>query len=76
MFNTDFDPYHEWLGIPPEDQPANHYRLLGLELFEADWHVIESTSLKQIAHIRNGGEPGAVTVTAERAVGCPGNATQ
>ena len=24
-----FDPYHIWLGIPPEEQPPNHYRLLG-----------------------------------------------
>ena len=23
------DPYHKWLGIPPHEQPANHYRLLG-----------------------------------------------
>ena len=25
-----FDPYHKWLGIPPEDQPPHHYRLLGV----------------------------------------------
>ena len=31
-----FDPYHRWLGIPPKDQPANHYRMLGIELFEGD----------------------------------------
>ena len=30
-----FDAYHEWLGIPPKDQPPNHYRLLGIELFES-----------------------------------------
>jgi formylglycine-generating enzyme required for sulfatase activity len=52
MSNPNFDPYHEWLGIPPEEQPANHYRLLGLELFETDRGVIESVSLKQIAHVR------------------------
>ena len=52
MSVPDFDPYHEWLGIPPEEQPANHYRLLGLELFEEDRDVIESVSLEQIAHIR------------------------
>ena len=23
-----FDPYHKWLGIRPEEQPANYYRLL------------------------------------------------
>ena len=52
MSNTDFDPYHEWLRIPPDEQPANHYRLLGLELFEADRDMIESVSLEQIAHVR------------------------
>jgi hypothetical protein len=32
----EFDPYHRWLGIPPNQQPANLYRLLGIELFESD----------------------------------------
>ena len=34
-----FDPYHVWLGIPPEESAAgrpNHYRLLGLRLFETN----------------------------------------
>lgn len=31
-----FDPYFEWLGISPAEQPADYYRLLGLELFETD----------------------------------------
>ena len=30
-----FDPYHRWLGISRNDQPPNHYRLLGLEMFES-----------------------------------------
>ena len=34
-----FDPYHRWLGIPPREQPPNHYRLLGIDLFEADADV-------------------------------------
>ncbi len=36
-----FDPYYEWLGIWPKDQPPNHYRLLGVELFEANSGVIQ-----------------------------------
>lgn len=52
MSDPHFDLYHKWLGIPPEDQPANHYRLLGLELFESDRDVIDSASLEQIAYIR------------------------
>ena len=31
-----FDPYHKWLGILPEEQPPNHYRLLGIVDFESD----------------------------------------
>ena len=31
-----FDPYFKWLGIPPAEQPPNHYRLLGIDLFESD----------------------------------------
>jgi len=48
-----FDPYHRWLGIPPKDQPPNHYRLLGLELFENDPAVIESAADRQMVHVRS-----------------------
>src|SRR4029079_17795349 len=37
-----FDPYHVWLGIPPEEQPPNHYRLLGLRPFETNADVISN----------------------------------
>ena len=37
--STLFDPYHKWLGIPPDQQPAHHYRLLGIGLFESDADV-------------------------------------
>ncbi len=47
-----FDPYHRWLGIPPKDQPPNHYRLLGLDLFEADTEVIRDAAEQRIAHVR------------------------
>ena len=47
-----FDPYHRWLGIPPSQQPPNHYRLLGLDLFEADHDVIQSAADRQAAHLR------------------------
>ncbi len=48
----EFDPYHRWLGIPPKHQPANHYRLLGLELFEDDPEVIHDAAERQMAHVR------------------------
>ena len=35
-----FDPYHQWLGIPPAQQPPNYYRLLSIELMEDDIGVI------------------------------------
>ncbi len=47
-----FDPYHRWLGIPSEDQPPNHYRLLGIDLFEDQPEVIEYAASRQMAHLR------------------------
>jgi len=47
-----FDPYHKWLGIPPEEQPPNLYRLLGIKIFETDADVIESASDQRMAHLR------------------------
>lgn len=38
----EFNAYHKWLGIPPEEQPPNYYRLLGVALFEKDRDVIIS----------------------------------
>lgn len=47
-----FDPYHRWLGIPAEEQPPHHYRLLGLALFEDDPDVIRDAAERQMAHVR------------------------
>lgn len=47
-----FDPYHKWFGIPSWEQPANHYRLLGLTLFESDADVIETAGDQRMAHLR------------------------
>ena len=49
---ADFDPYHRWLGIPPEKQPANHYRMLGLTQFESDVEAIRDAAERQMAHVR------------------------
>jgi len=48
-----FDPYHKWLGIPPSDQPANYYRLLGLELYESDQEVIQRAADRQMSYVRS-----------------------
>ncbi|HXT60941.1 MAG TPA: hypothetical protein VN699_20040 [Pirellulales bacterium] len=47
-----FDPYHKWLGISPKDQPPNHYRLLGIELFESDPDVVEGAADQRMSHVR------------------------
>lgn len=47
-----FDPYHRWLGIAHKDQPPNHYRLLGLDLFEADPEVVRDAAEQRMAHVR------------------------
>jgi hypothetical protein len=47
-----FDPYKKWLGISPKHQPPNHYRLLGLEVFEADADTIEHAGDRQMSHVR------------------------
>ena len=47
-----FDPYHVWLGIPPEDQPPNHYRLLGIRPFESNPDVIDNTADQRMTHLR------------------------
>jgi hypothetical protein len=50
--SEDFDPYRKWMGIPPEEQPPNHYRLLGIPLFEHDPDVIDNAADRQMAHVR------------------------
>jgi len=47
-----FDPYYRWLGIPPKEQPPNHYRLLGVELFESDPQLIDSFALRHTSFLR------------------------
>jgi formylglycine-generating enzyme required for sulfatase activity len=47
-----FDPYHVWLGIPPEEQPPHHYRLLGIKPFEDNRDVIENATDQKVIHLR------------------------
>lgn len=48
-----FDPYFKWLGIPANEQPPNHYRLLGIPLLTSDPDVIESAADQRMAHLRS-----------------------
>ena len=50
--NEAFDPYYIWLAIPPEDQPANHYRLLGLSDFEANDNVIDAAANRILSYLQ------------------------
>jgi len=47
-----FDPYREWLGIPPTQQPPNHYQLLGLPLYEGDSQLIRRAEEQRVAQVR------------------------
>ena len=49
---TAFDPYHKWLGIPPDRQPPDYYTLLGVPVFENDPDVIDSTADQRMSHLR------------------------
>jgi hypothetical protein len=49
---AEFDPYYTWLGIPPEEQPPHHYRLLGIRALEADRDVITHAMDQRMAHLR------------------------
>ena len=46
-----FDPYWEWLEIPPEDQPPTFYRLLGLDDFEDDLATIDAAAKQTTAYL-------------------------
>ena len=48
-----FDAYYLWLGIPPEDQPPHHYRLLGIRLFDDNAEVIQNAADQRMAHLRS-----------------------
>lgn len=47
-----FDPYQQWFGIPPSEQPPSLYRLLGVEEFEADPDKLHRAALERIAALR------------------------
>lgn len=48
-----FDPYQEWLGIPAGEQPPNHYRLLGVPVFERNPDAIDNAADRRTIHVRS-----------------------
>lgn len=59
----ELDPYWKWLGIPPEQQPPDHYVLLGIAPFEVDRDVIDNAAVRQMNHVRTfqGGQHAATS---------------
>ena len=49
----EFDPYHKWLGIAPEERLPTYYRLLGLNLFESDLEVIDAAADRQMSYLQD-----------------------
>jgi len=47
-----FDPYDEWLQIPPDRQPPSSYALLGLPEGEADPERIHHSAAERYEHVR------------------------
>ena len=50
--NEVFDPHYSWLGIPPSEQPADYYRLLGINRFESNQDVVANAADRQMRHVR------------------------
>lgn len=48
----EFDPYYTWLGIPPAEQPADHYRLIGLRQLEGNADVISNAVDQKMQFLR------------------------
>jgi sulfatase modifying factor 1 len=49
---SEFDPYHQWLGIPVTARPISKYRLLAIEDFELDRGVIGAAAERQTIYLR------------------------
>ena len=48
-----FDPYYEWLSIPPDEQPADYYRLIGVRRFETNRDVISNAAERQMLLLKS-----------------------
>jgi hypothetical protein len=49
---SDIDVYKEWLGIPADVRPPDHYTLLRLVMFEDDAEKVRANYRKLNAHVR------------------------
>jgi formylglycine-generating enzyme required for sulfatase activity len=49
---SDFNPYHQWLGISETERPISKYRLLSVDEFESDRDVISAAAERQTIYLR------------------------
>jgi hypothetical protein len=49
---SDFNPYHQWLGISETARPVSKYRLLGIDEFESDRDVISAAAEQRTIYLR------------------------
>lgn len=49
----EFDPYYTWLGIRPEEQPPDHYRLIAVRQFEDNADVISNAMDQRMQYLRS-----------------------
>lgn len=52
MASDEFDPYQQWLGIPPTVRPIDYYTLLGVERFCDDRQRIEQAAEQRMRLLR------------------------
>lgn len=48
-----FDPYTDWLGVPPGARPPDYYALLGAPRFTADMAALSRAADQRMAHVRS-----------------------
>jgi len=47
-----FDPYYQWLSIPPDEQPPSLYKLIGVAEFEENREAISNAVDVRMAYVR------------------------
>ncbi len=49
---SSFDPYQSWFDIPHDEQPPNHYCLLGLRMFEGSPELIDQAARLRVKRLK------------------------
>ncbi len=50
--NRDFDPYEDWLRIPPDRRPPSYYDLVGVPQDETDRRRIDDAAMERMEQVR------------------------